>query len=304
MFNATPDRPVSSLDRFVEHPGKNSIEEPPTYEKAAEIWQHVQQCGSQLQVTEHLTCGARVVMPIFCGSRWCPRCGKRWRLQTTGAVADAIRKMRFPAHLVLTIRNSNKGELARMWRDIETAFEKLRHRKILKRKRGIAGRGCTWNEEKQTWHAHLHVVLDATWIPADKLREAWKKITAGAGLSPQINRVTNPYYAALEVVAGTRKDGKADLERIREHEDTTVIDEYVESLDKKKQVWAFGGLKLQRLETQKPGPCRCPRCKAAYDWREWIRYEVDKQELEILEFGPRWKDCYSGFLREHSPNDP
>ncbi len=203
-------------------------------------------------------------------------------------------QMKFPAHLVLTVRNRAAGELNDIWRFLEQSFAKLRHRREYRKLRGICGRGYTWNGEKQTWHGHLHIVIDSVWLNADRLRAAWETITRGEGLSPNITRVTDPHWAAVEIVAGTRKGGRSDLERIRVLEDTNLIDELVESLDGKKMQWSFGGLKIAKLEKEK-AICHCPRCGVKYDRREWVTSTVDKSEVSDLEFGARWKDFFNGF---------
>jgi hypothetical protein len=81
-----------------------------------------------------------------------------------------------PKHLVLAMPNVPMGKLSEGIRELWAAFARLRRMPIWKLVRGaVAALEVTLNEGARSWHPHLHIILDAPYLPWDKLMSAWKQ---------------------------------------------------------------------------------------------------------------------------------
>jgi len=130
-------------------------------------------------------CGEERYVPVYCGNRFCEICSEirlsriRHRLEHLIDLARTTSDRDFK-HVTLTIRS--EGDLAPMVRKLLSGFKKLRNSKLWKTwtiggayvvevTRGPAG-----------WHAHIHSIVQANWIPWREVRDAWLKITGATGV--------------------------------------------------------------------------------------------------------------------------
>lgn len=137
-------------------------------------------CGGDAWIDQSPSTGRFRVRCQRCGYRACPLCRIRWSLKVRDKMESVVADVKPNKRKLctLTLRNSSAplaGQVQRLWK----AFQRLRQRTIWKR----AVRGCiavlevTYNAEKDTWHPHLHCVLDADYLDSRKLSKQWLQIT-------------------------------------------------------------------------------------------------------------------------------
>lgn len=82
--------------------------------------------------------------------------------------------------LTLTIDDTPGESLESASRRILEAFKRLRRRKGFKEKirGGVRSFEVTLNEENDSWHVHLHVLMDADYWTQDELLGLWRKCLA------------------------------------------------------------------------------------------------------------------------------
>ena len=100
-----------------------------------------------------------------------------------------LESLRDPRYLVLTVENCPLQELGRGLDDLFSAFERLRHSKLWAEVRGaVAVLEITYNQEAQTWHPHINVVVDSPFIVKTDLDAVWFRSTEGEGRITWIER--------------------------------------------------------------------------------------------------------------------
>ncbi len=125
-----------------------------------------------------------------CNLRLCPfesrarsgRAVRKW-----GPVIEGVTEGR---HLVLACRNSEKGSLkggiAALWK----AFGCLRKMAVFVGVTGVlASLEVTFNQKAQSWHPHLHCVVQGPYMPYELMLAAWKAATDGAGQTVWISKI-------------------------------------------------------------------------------------------------------------------
>ena len=124
----------------------------------------------------------KVVRP--CGNRFCPICtgGQKNRAKRKlTAIVNRVR-LRRPytlKHLTLTIPNVVKPE----W-GVDTliaCFRRLRQRSFWTHHVNGGAYVIEITNIGNGWHVHLHVIIEARWIPWKRLRDLWMKISPGRG---------------------------------------------------------------------------------------------------------------------------
>lgn len=138
------------------------------------------QCGV---ATAHMDrrCGSAIAIPHSCRVRLCPDCERSRAARMVGKVVEiAIEALR-AVMWTLTIRNVPRGELKRSHEVIGDAYRRLRRHRVMAGARGgIYSLETTWDGRGQTWHPHLHVLMDGPWITWGDMRDAWRGATCDA----------------------------------------------------------------------------------------------------------------------------
>ncbi|MBA7661151.1 hypothetical protein ES703_69164 [subsurface metagenome] len=132
-----------------------------------------------------LHCGHTLTVPVYCGNRFCPVCSVarlsrvRRRLEWIVTHIDPASGYGFK-FLTLTIRN--EPDLAGMLKHLVKSFRKLRQRAFWKQY--VAGGAFVLEVTGRpgNWHAHLHVIIEARFIPYDKLLALWKLVSGSQGV--------------------------------------------------------------------------------------------------------------------------
>jgi len=114
----------------------------------------------------------------------------------------ALKALRDPRYAVLTVENCPLEMLGAAITDLFAAFERLRHSKVWTTVRGaVAVLEITFNRQERTWHPHINVIFDGSFIPKAKLDAAWLRATHGHGRFTWIERVDDKtFYELLKYV--------------------------------------------------------------------------------------------------------
>lgn len=130
-------------------------------------------------------CGNTIVVPIYCGNRYCPTCSLPRRLRVKDRLDHIIRNLtKYPnhglAHLTLTIPNS--ATVATGCARLVKSFRRLRATRRWKNLvRGGAFVIETTGKPGQ-WHVHLHVVIQNIYYPQPEISSAWCKFSGGSNV--------------------------------------------------------------------------------------------------------------------------
>ena len=162
-----------------------------------------------------MNCGYHFRVPQYCGNRFCSVCSGRRRARTRARITHLIhhvqhRKGYRLKMITLTIRNM--PTLSGMVKTLVSHFKSLRKTKLWKT---CVDGGCFVIEvtgKPGSWHAHLHVLVSASFIRWETLHSLWKKITGSTGVFIQnipgrqaINYVTK-YVTKSECDVETQRD--------------------------------------------------------------------------------------------------
>jgi hypothetical protein len=143
------------------------------------------------------------VAPIFCESRHCPLCAPLQIKETTRRFWKAFsaaenKPLKF---ITLTVQNCRKGDLAPTLTALQAAWNRLR-KDHLERNHGALGyiskREVTYNRNTETWHPHIHAVVDMPFMPKEILSALWSKTAAHQSLNagPSASRIEAVHNSA------------------------------------------------------------------------------------------------------------
>lgn len=125
-------------------------------------------------------CGNRLVVPVYCGDRFCETCGVRRRSRVKRRLAYMIANTPHPPFhsmkfLTLTVKSSL--DLSAQIRLIQKSFTRLRAR--LWWKQHVEGGAYVIEVTHGTagWHVHIHAVIMASFMPHGALKTLWKKVS-------------------------------------------------------------------------------------------------------------------------------
>lgn len=130
-------------------------------------------------------CNAFFDVPVYCGNRFCPVCmvgrQSRVRRKLRGLVELVKPSPGYSIkHLTLTIRNM--CDLKPMVEHLLKSFRRLRQRTFWKNyvEGGVFVVEVTG--KPGDWHAHLHVVISARYLPYKKLLSQWIAVSGSRGV--------------------------------------------------------------------------------------------------------------------------
>jgi DNA-directed RNA polymerase subunit RPC12/RpoP len=213
-------------------------------------------------------CGHKHVVKLRCGDRTCAVCREKdfWRMFK--GYLESVEAIKRPKLLTLTLRNVPELKREHI-RGLRKSFTKLMHRKWYKdRVRGglqtieIVNKG-------NGWHVHMHVLLDAEYLPQRKIAKDWQEITGDsfmvdireAGTVKEGLKYCLKYLSKAPVLSG--------------HEE-----EYREAVKGLRLVQPFGTLYGELVMRLPSLPC--PDCGSV----EWIVWE--------FELGPEFRRFVDG----------
>ena len=141
------------------------------------------ECARAAQVEHSEKLKAHRAIVQSCGSRLCPRCQSIKRSNYATRLEDAIGTMQANhwRFITLTLRSSD-APLAEQLDHLGASFRRLRQQTIWKRA-VVRAKGVievTWNEERQQWHPHIHILAEGRYIQQPKLSLAWETASQGS----------------------------------------------------------------------------------------------------------------------------
>lgn len=125
------------------------------------------------------SCGWTETYPLSCGDRLCPICSRRGYARSLNAVMNALQakgiRIAYPKFMTLTIIAGD--DLAQQYRDVRGAWNHLRRQTWFKK----ACAGGFFVPETTLgpsgWHVHLHILMEAHYLPREKIQAEWLKLT-------------------------------------------------------------------------------------------------------------------------------
>lgn len=141
----------------------------------------LQSCRSNAWFIRHDLTGEVRIASNSCKLRWCPLCAQARQNYIASQVSAWFRQVDYPKLLTLTLRHTT-SPLTDQVNFLYRCFQKLRKRKFITKRL----RGGVWffqvkkSKDGQTWHPHLHVLIDSDFIDRKKLSQMWAEITLGS----------------------------------------------------------------------------------------------------------------------------
>lgn len=113
-----------------------------------------------------------------CKLRWCPICRDVSRMIVTKATEEWLCVQEYPKMITFTLKHSD-DPLNLQIKRIYAAFKKVRTRAVFKNNvtGGIWFFQLKFNHTTEQWHPHIHCLVAGKFIPHNKIKSAWFKIT-------------------------------------------------------------------------------------------------------------------------------
>ena len=162
------------------------------------------ECRSRAWFMRNSETGQVRVAAKQCRLRWCYHCSEARQQFITQAVTTWWTEAKRPKLLTLTLSHT-KEPLTAQIDHLYKSFVKLRNRKFFKQRvgGGVWFFQITYNDKRQEWHPHLHILLDAMFLDQVELKHLWLKITKTSSIvhirmvhDPEKTLAHNARYAA------------------------------------------------------------------------------------------------------------
>lgn len=191
-----------------------------------------------------------------CAIRLCPWESRKRAMCAVHRFKPVLARMRDPRYMVLSMRNCPLDGLRDGIKAIFASFERLRHHALWRDlvTGAVVSMEITFNGEQRTWHPHLNILFDGSYIAQAALAEAWRKAARDEGLIvPYIRRANKG--TLLELFKYTTK--LADFVHIPE-----AVGAFLDATRRVRFIRTYGslyGLKLACEGEDDEVPC-CPDC--------------------------------------------
>lgn len=181
-----------------------------------------------------------------CRNRMCPWCTHARTAKAKRQILAIMHTMKHPRTIVLTAR-SRHAPLAEQISTMRQAFAKLRRGKEWKRlvAGGIYAVEITWNPHAETWHPHLHLIVDGEYFPQARLAWLWKKATGDSDIV-WVKNVDNPISQAMELAAYIGKPPKIKAMPGR------ALRDYAHATQGARMLQTFGKIKAPPVDDTDP----------------------------------------------------
>lgn len=174
-----------------------------------------------------------------CKDRLCPFCAHERVTQVAQRIAQAVAAMKQPRTVILTLKDAPRT-LQDALQSLRVAFGKLRRTPLWRStaKWGIYVTEITRNQAAGTWHPHIHLVYDGSFLPHAQLSRTWCTITGGAKIV-WVAAVTNTTAIANELAKYIAKAPNQHLlspSEIREYATATAAARLLQTFGRKPPV--------------------------------------------------------------------
>lgn len=138
----------------------------------------LQQCRKYAWFMQSSLTNKLKVMSSRCKLRWCPICRDVSRLIVTTGVRKWLDVQRYPKMITLTLKHSD-DPLTLQIKRLYDSFKKLRTRAYFQRliTGGVWFFQLKFNQATEQWHPHIHCLVAGKFIPHNRLKNLWLKIT-------------------------------------------------------------------------------------------------------------------------------
>lgn len=140
-------------------------------------------CGRHAYLFRDPLDGSFVLRSETCKLRICPACRRRYQHAAIQRIRDLLQDMKPKTwqFITLTIRHT-RAPLKQQADFLKLAFRRLRQRTTWKAavQHGYAVLEVTFNDHKDEWHPHLHVLARCRYIDWKLLRKDWIAVTNGS----------------------------------------------------------------------------------------------------------------------------
>lgn len=157
------------------------------------IAQKLEECASFVKISECSECGAHITGANFCRQRVCMVCAWRRQARFRVDMMKILEKIDKPddsyRFLTFTIRNCEFDDLKETIDEMLKGFGKIVQRKVWKDCIAgyVRGTEVTFNEKKNEWHPHIHVIiLPKKFVSINAIRNLWKEIMK-MNYNPQVH---------------------------------------------------------------------------------------------------------------------
>ncbi len=130
-------------------------------------------------------CGHHIQVPVYCKNRFCSVCSVHRnmliRYKLTEFLRTTVLRPR-DSFKFLTLTIPNDDDLYLQVKELIKSFRRLRQRSVWRKH--VRG-GATVVEVKpgkEGWHAHLHVVIESSYVPFKVLLAEWQAVSPGRGV--------------------------------------------------------------------------------------------------------------------------
>jgi len=132
-----------------------------------------------------LHCGKEIVVPVYCGNRFCPICSKPRLARVRRRIEFLIKNTekengRSFKHLTLTLRS--QPDLPGMLKYLTRSFRKMRNTKLWKRFVSGGAFVIEVTHSDAGYHAHIHSIIYADYIEFNELLRMWVKCSGSRGV--------------------------------------------------------------------------------------------------------------------------
>lgn len=165
--------------------------------------------------------GGQVAITLCrCRHRMCPTCSRLRGLDASVRLGNHVKTMNAPRFITLTLKAGTEPLNKQVDRLLK-CFRQLRRVKAWGDcvVGGVATIECTWSASSQSWHPHIHAIVDGSYFPQPQLKRAWMKAT-GDSYIVDVRKVNDATQAARYVASYMCKHGSVgswSAERIREY---------------------------------------------------------------------------------------
>ncbi len=153
-------------------------------------------CRSDAWLAVNLITRTVSVVSSSCRLRWCPICSRAKAVHIAEGVTEWLETHKRPKLLTLTLKHSSDS-LDKQVTRLYACFRTLRKQKYYRDNihGGIWFFQVKWIEQSQSWHPHLHCLLDSEYLPHAVLKRTWKAITGDSDVV-DIRVIRSPKHAA------------------------------------------------------------------------------------------------------------
>lgn len=145
---------------------------------AGKFSSRLQQCRKFAWFMQSSVTNKLRVMSSRCKLRWCPICRDVSRFIVTTAVREWLEHQQYPKMITLTLKHSD-DPLQLQIKRLYDSFQKLRRRAYFARliTGGVWFFQLKYNKGTQQWHPHIHCLVAGKFLPHNRLKNLWLKIT-------------------------------------------------------------------------------------------------------------------------------